>query len=171
MPTPAYLTAEGANQGPITSGAFTADSVGNIYQEGHEDSVLVQAFEHVVTVPTDVQSGQPTGNRIHKPLTITKVFDKSSPLFYNALAHGEQLTKCELTFFRTSTDGTQEDYFKITLEDAIVTNIRAFMYNCQDPTKAHFTHLEEISFTYRKITWDHTKSGTEGFDDWRAPNT
>lgn len=37
MPTPAYITIEGKTQGNITKGAFTADSVGNIYQEGHED--------------------------------------------------------------------------------------------------------------------------------------
>lgn len=169
MPTPAYLTAEGKTQGSITSGAFTADSVGNIYQEGHEDEVLVQAFDHVVTVPTDVQSGQPTGQRMHKPLTITKVFDKSSPLFYNALTTGELLSKCTLNFYRTSSEGTQEKYFQIELEDAIVTNIKAFMYNCQDPTKSHFTHLEDISFTYRRITWSHTVAGTSGSDDWRAP--
>jgi len=108
---------------------------------------------------------------MHKPLTITKVFDKSSPLFYVALATGERLTKCLLNFYRTSTEGTQEAYFKIELEDAIVTNIRAFMYNCQDPQKAHFTHLEDISFTYRRITWSHIVAGTEGTDDWRAPNT
>jgi hypothetical protein len=37
MPTPAYLSLEGERQGPISSDAFTMDSVGNIYQEGFED--------------------------------------------------------------------------------------------------------------------------------------
>ncbi|MDV3443847.1 type VI secretion system tube protein Hcp, partial [Pseudomonas otitidis] len=36
------------------------------------------------------QSGQPTGQRVHKPLMITKVFDKSSPLIFNALTSGER---------------------------------------------------------------------------------
>ena len=73
MPTPAYLEIEGSTQGAITENAFSEDSVGNIYQEGHENEILVQAYEHVVTVPTDVQSGQPTGQRMHKPMSITKV--------------------------------------------------------------------------------------------------
>ncbi|MFJ4543116.1 type VI secretion system tube protein Hcp, partial [Pseudomonas atacamensis] len=30
-------------------------------------------------------------------------------------------------------------------------------------------HLEEVQFTYRKITWTHEVSGTSGSDDWRAP--
>lgn len=168
MPTPAYLSITGVTQGPITQGAFTEESVGNVYQEGHEDEVLVEAFDHTVTVPTDPQSGQPTGQRVHKPLTVTKVFDKSSPLLYNALTSGERLTECKLKWYRTSTSGQPEHYFTITLEDAIITNIHAHMPNCQDPGHSHFTHLETISFSYRKITWTHEVGGTEGSDDWRT---
>jgi type VI secretion system secreted protein Hcp len=170
MPTPAYLSIEGATQGQITSGAFTADSVGNIYQEGHEDEILVEAFSHNVTVPTDPQSGQPTGQRVHKPLTITKVFDKSSPMLYQALTTGEKLNNCKLKWYRTSPAGVQEHYFTMELEDAIITDIQARMPNCQDPAKAHFTHLEEVSFSYRKIIWTHEVAGTSSQDDWRAPS-
>ena len=171
MPTPAYLSIKGATQGNITEGAFTEDSVGNVYQEGHENEILVEAFSHTVTVPTDPQSGQPTGQRVHKPLTITKVFDKSSPMLYKALSSGERLTTCEIKWWRTSSTGTQEHYFTIKLEDAIITNITARMPNCQDPSQAHFTHLEDVSFSYRKITWTHEVGSTSGEDDWRAPVT
>ena len=68
MPTPCYISIKGQPQGHITAGAFTADSVGDIFVEGHEDEMLVQEFSHIVTVPTDPQSGQPSGQRIHKPL-------------------------------------------------------------------------------------------------------
>ena len=169
MPTPAYLTIQGSPQGAITEGAFSSDSVGNIYQEGHENEILVQSFNHRLNVPTDVQSGQPTGQRRHEPLTITKVFDKSSPLLYTALTTGELLTHCRFKFYRTNASGIQEHYFTIELEDAIVTDINAYMHNCQDPACAHFTHLEDISFSYRKITWSHETAGTSGGDDWRAP--
>lgn len=53
MPTPSYISIEGKTQGNITAGAFTSDSVGNIFVQGHEDEMLVQEFQHVVTVPTD----------------------------------------------------------------------------------------------------------------------
>jgi type VI secretion system secreted protein Hcp len=168
MPTPAYCSIEGTTQGNITEGTFTEDSVGNIYQEGHEDEILVEAFDHTVTVPTDIQSGQPTGQRVHKPLVITKVFDKCSPLLYKALSTGELLTTVEIKWYRTSKQGTLEHYFTTKLEDAIITNINARMPNCQDPAKANFTHLEDVNFTYRKITWTHVVGSTEEFDDWRA---
>jgi len=169
MPTPAYLTIEGKTQGDITKEAFTEESVGNIYQEGHENEILVQAVEHVVTVPTDIQSGQPTGQRQHKPLMITKVFDKSSPLLYTALASGEMLPKCTIKWYRTSMQGKQEHYFTTELVDAIITQIKTRMPNCQDPSLSHFTHLEDVFFTYRMITWTHVVAGTEGSDDWRSP--
>lgn len=68
MPTPAYISIHGKNQGHITKGAFTADSVGNVYVEGHEDEILAQEIDHQITTPTDPQSGQPAGQRVHKPL-------------------------------------------------------------------------------------------------------
>ena len=105
MPTPAYLSLEGTKQGLITAGTFTEDSVGNIFQEGHEDQILVQAYNHQVIIPRDPQSGQPTGQRVHKPVVITKVFDKASPLLLAALTSGERLTKVEIQWYRTSAAG------------------------------------------------------------------
>lgn len=169
MPTPAYLSIEGTSQGLISGGCNTPDSIGNIYQEAHEDEILVEAYSHEIAVPTDVQSGMTSGQRMHKPMVITKVFDKSSPLLAQALCTGEKMTKCELKFYRTSMDGVQEEYYKISLEDAVINNIRPYMPNCQDPGMSHFTHLEDVSFTYRMITWEHVVAGTAASDDWRAP--
>lgn len=169
MATPAYMSITGEQQGLITAGAFTANSVGNIYQEGHEDQVMVQGFSHEVIIPSDPQSGQSTGPRMHKPLCITKVFDKSSPLLLQALTSSESITEIVIQWFRTSASGTQEHYYTTKIEDAIIVGIKDYMHNCQDPTKSHFTHLEDVQFAYRKITWTHEISGTSGSDDWRAP--
>jgi type VI secretion system secreted protein Hcp len=100
---------------------------------------------------------------------ITKVFDKSSPLIFNALTSGERLNKCRLEWYRTSSTGTQEHYFTIELEDAVIVDVQSRMPNCQDPNMSHFTHLEDVYFTYRKIVWTHEVSGTSGSDDWRTP--
>ena len=168
MPTPAYCTITGQTQGPITQDASTQPSIGNDYQEGHTNEILVQAFDHVVTVPTNVQSGQPTGSRRHKPLTITKAFDKSSPLLYKALCTGEKLPTVEIKWYRPSEAGGPEHYFTTKLVDAIITNINARMPNCQDPTQANFTHLEDVQFTYLSITWSHVIGSTESTDSWRT---
>ncbi len=167
MPTPAYMAIEGSKQGLITKDTFTQDSVGKIYQQGHENEILVQAFEHQVIRPTDPQSGQPTGDRVHKPLMITKVFDRSSPLLFSALTTGESLN-CTLRWYRPA-DGGVEHYFTIELIDAIIVDIQSKMPNCQDPEQAHFTHLEDVYFSYREISWEHVVSNTSASDDWRKP--
>ena len=169
MPTPAYMTIQGERQGNITSGNFTESSVGNVWQQGHEDEILIEAFKHRILLPRDPQSGQPTGQRVHEPLTITKIMDKSSPLLFRALTSGERLPTVEMKFYRTSAQGTMEHYFTIKLEDAIITDITSYMPNCQDPSQAHFTHLEDVQFTYRKLTKTHEIASTAETDDWRKP--
>jgi type VI secretion system secreted protein Hcp len=161
------MTVQGTKQGNITQGAFTEDSVGNIWQEGHEDEVLIQAFNHSVMIPRDPQSGQPSGLRTHRPVTVTKIFDKASPLMYQALCDGELLPKVEIKWYRTAPSGVQEHYFTIELTDAICVDIQSYMPNCQDPANETFTHLEDVSFSYRSIKWTHEVASTTGSDDWR----
>ena len=170
MPTPCYMSITGATQGLITASAFTADSVGNIFVEGHEDEMLVQEVHHLVYVPTDPQSGQPAGQRVHKPLGVIVAMNKAIPLLYNALTSGEMLPEAHLTWYRTSTDGKQEHYFTTSLTDAVVISIECSQPHAQDPSMSDFTQLIEVSFAYRKIDWTHTVAGTSGSDDWRAPN-
>ncbi|HCS8192697.1 Hcp family type VI secretion system effector [Pseudomonas aeruginosa] len=169
MPTPAYISINGKTQGNITQGAFTADSVGNIYVEGHEDQILVQEIKHRVTTPTDPQSGQPSGQRVHKPFVFTSALNKSTPLLYQALASGEMLPNVEVKWYRTSVDGKQEHFFTTKLEDATIVDINTVLPHAQDASKAEFTQLIEVSLAYRKITWSHTIAGTEASDDWRKP--
>lgn len=169
MPTPAYLSIEGERQGVISAGAFTLASVGNIYQEGFEDTILVQSFDHAMSIPTDPQSGQPSGQRVHGPFIITKVIDKSSPLLCTAMTTGERLKKCELRLYRTTAEGTQEHYYTIKLTDAVIVHISTTMPSAQSSATAHLTHLETIAINYRAIQWNHEACGTSGGDDWRKP--
>ncbi len=169
MPTPAFISIVGQKQGKITAGAFTADSVGNVYVEGHEDEILVQEIKHEVSTPTDPQSGQPTGQRVHKPLTFTSTLNKATPLMYQALATGEMLPEVKINWYRTSVEGKQEHFFTTKLEDATIVNINTVLPHAQDKENENYTQLIEVSLAYRKITWAHDVANTEGSDDWRAP--
>lgn len=167
MAQPAYIKIEGSTQGLITSGATTEASIGNRYQEGHEDEIMAQEVEHNIKVPTDPQSGQPSGQRVHAPFVFTCSLNKAVPLLYNALTTGEKLPKVEVHWFRTSTSGGPEHYFTTLLEDAIITNISLVMPNAQEQSNNDKTELFKVSLNYRKITWEHTAGGTSGSDDWR----
>lgn len=147
MPTPAFMTLHGSRQGLISAGAFTEPSVGNSYQNGREDKIMVQAFSHGILLP----NGAGAGRRMHKPLVITKTIDKASPLIQVALCSGERLSKCCLEFYRTSAHGTQEHFYTIELEDAQIVSAEVFMPDCQDPVTAHLTQREKVHFSYRRI--------------------
>lgn len=169
MATPAFISIHGKTQGHITKGAFTADSVGNVYVEGHEDEILAQEIDHQITTPTDPQSGQPSGQREHKPLTFTSSLSKASPMLYQALATGEALPTVEVKWFRTSVDGKQEHFFTTKLEDATVVEIHTVLPHAQDKDNANYTQLIKTSLSYRKVSWSHVVAGTEASDDWRKP--
>ncbi len=157
-----HLWLEGENQGPIA---------GSVDQVGREDSILVQALEHEVYIPRDPQSGQPTGKRIHNALKITKVFDRSSPKLFQALTSGERMKHVTLKFYRIDSTGTEEHYYTIRLEEAIVVSIRPWIPNCLDPASEPLQHMEDVSFTYRKIIWTWVSEGIESQDDWKEPRS
>ena len=151
-----YMSVEGTNQGLISSNA----SPGN---EGHEDEITVFGFGHSVTIPTDPQTGQPTGQRTHRPLRIFKTFDNSSPRLYQALVTGERLTEVVIRFWRQNPSGAMEHYYTIALEDVNISDITAAAGADGSGTR------EVVSYVYRRIIWTMEISGITDGDDWSIP--
>jgi len=161
MPMPVHITMKGKKQGPIK---------GSCTQKGREDTMLVHSFTSEVSIPTDVFTGQASGKRVHKPLTITKEVDKASPQLYLAATTGEILTEVGLKFYRINQLGKEENYFTIMLTNATIIDIKAWFPHTQDKATAHYGHLEDVSLTYQKIQWRHEIDKTEAEDDWSVPN-
>ncbi|MDB6047520.1 MAG: hypothetical protein JWR17_266 [Pseudomonas sp.] len=88
MPMPPYLTLVGEKQKLITEGCSTLESIGNNYQLGREDQILVESFQQHFYRPEGAQSS----GRVHGPVTITKAFDKATPLIFEAWRTGETLS-------------------------------------------------------------------------------
>ncbi|AOJ73472.1 MULTISPECIES: Hcp family type VI secretion system effector [Burkholderia] len=160
MPMPCYLTLEGQTQGNIE---------GSVDIQGHEGKILIQAVEHTIEIPKSPQTGLPTGKRIHGPMTLTKEIDKSSPKLSQALASGEQMKSVALEFYRILKEGKEEHYYTVKLENAILTSIRSWTPNCLVLDNKQLGHMEDVSFTYEKITWTYVPDGIEAEDSWRAP--
>lgn len=160
MAMPAHIYYTGIRQGKID---------GSCDLRGRETSSLVEEFKHTVHIPSDPQSGLPTGKRVHKPLTICKYYDKASPKLYQALVTGERLSEVRVNWYRINPGGEEEHYFTHILQDAIIINITPYMPNCLDASKEQFQHMEEVSFTYRKIIWRWEPDGVEAEDDWKVP--
>ena len=154
-----FLELEGGIQGAIE---------GSCEIPGREGTIIVYQLNHGISVPYDPQLGLPTGQRLHRPMKIVKEFDRSSPKLYQALCTGEQLT-ATLKFYRIDSTGMEEHYFTIKLEDGFIVSVSAFMPSTLEAQNQHYGHMEEVSFTYRRIIWTWEPDGIEYEDNWAAP--
>jgi len=127
----------------------------------------LSGYSHNVTIPRDPLSGQPSGQRVHSPLTITKLLDKASPLLMAALVDGETLSTVEIRKYRTNALGKLEWFYTVKLEDAIVIDINPDAPHAFGEFEKDVAPLEHVSFSYRKIVWTHEVAGTSAEDDWR----
>jgi type VI secretion system secreted protein Hcp len=159
MALTAYLSVNGKTQGDIK---------GDSAQGGDKkDKILVYSVDHEVEIPRDTHTGLPTGQRIHKPLTVVKHKDQASPKLFKACCTGEQAT-VTLDFYRVKADGTEEKYFTIKAENAIIVNVREYTPITFLPDNKPYHDMEEVSFTYSKITWTYNDGNIEYVDDWNA---
>ena len=53
-----------------------------------------------------------------------------------------------------------------TVSPIKICSVKPIMYNCKDPTKERYTHLEEVSIRYRKITWTYLDGNLQASDSW-----
>jgi type VI secretion system secreted protein Hcp len=143
------MNVEAETQGTIEGGVVSA---------GNEGAINVLGFSHSVVSPRDPASGLPTGKRQHKPVTITKPVDKSTPLLMNSLVNNENLPTVELRFFQRNGAGEMVQYYTITLTNANIATVESEIPN-----------YESVSFTYQKITWTYEDGGITAEDDWASP--
>ncbi|MGD8121802.1 Hcp family type VI secretion system effector [Vibrio sp. TRT 2004] len=169
MPQPCYLTIIGTNQGLITRNAGSHDSVGDGAVEPHQHEILVQSIGHLILTPTDRQSGQPSGQRVHGPLKVTCEITSALPLLYNALCQGETIESVSLDWYRMSLSGRQERFFTTSLTNARLSEIQVLLPDSREDKASNINQFVNLFFNYRKIEWAHHMASTYGVDDWRKP--
>jgi type VI secretion system secreted protein Hcp len=86
-------------------------------------------------------------------LTIMKVLDKTTPLLADHCASGDILKKVYILYDKPVGD-KQDDYFRIYLEDALVTSVSLSGSN-ENPT-------ESISFAFQKIEYGYKPEKDDG---------
>ncbi|WP_052573398.1 type VI secretion system tube protein TssD [Haloferula sp. BvORR071] len=141
---------------------------GIIKGELADDTIEALAYQHEITVPTDPTTGQSTGRRQHKPLTIVKAIDKSTPGLYAMIVTNEA-SDVTLKFYRKDPkDGVTKNYYTIVLKNAFISNIRGWKPNTRDLSADRAGDLEEVSFRYQTITGTYTEGGFTFEDDWSS---
>lgn len=146
-----YLTIEGSQQGLISRGCGTLDSIGNKYQEGKEDEIIIIEYSSTITRSQNVS---------HHPIEFIKNIDKSSPLLLVAISNNEVL-KLTFDFYRTSQHGKNEKYYTIVLNQASIVD-----YSTRYPHSINSNSSqpeESVLVQYRDITCSHHIAGTSGY--------
>ena len=129
---------------------------------GREDWIAGIRFTMELSLPVDEATGHPSGKRRFKPVHITKRWGAASPQILQALATDEVLNPVVLEFTRTSPEGKEVVYQRITLTNAIVIDVqRSLDFNGPD-----LMEVEEIEITFQKIRFEDVASGTVYADDW-----
>jgi len=148
-----YVTIAGTRQG-----AFKPDTVVAGAPKLIGLSCTVQ-----LSSPRDAATGQASGKRQWKPLTVTKEWGPSSPQIFQALATNEVLKTVLVEFIRPDPRGPDSTYATITLTNGAVADVR--QYTDAGPP---YRQLEEIAFTFQKIEIRDVAGNTSFDDDWVA---
>lgn len=146
-----YLTLKGRIQGLISAGCSSYDSIGNRYQNGHTDEILVYSTDYDVIRQQNVS---------HAPFVLTKADDKSTPLLLTAISDNEILD-CKFNFHRIDKSGGLQHYKTIKLGKASIIRIANEHPNSQ--FKNELQPFEMVSLRYKSITINHIIASTSGY--------
>jgi type VI secretion system secreted protein Hcp len=131
MAVNAYLVIDG-RPGPSTSKPDAIDIL----------SFSFGATQSAVLGPGSSGGEARAGRANVSDITIMKVLDKTSPLLFDDCVTGNFLKKVDIIYDKPMGDN-QEDYFKIHMEDALITSIQ-LSGSSENP-------VESISFAFSKV--------------------
>lgn len=133
MAVNAYLVIEGV-PGPSTSRTGAIDILS--FSHGSSNSAVIGAGS---------SGGEARAGRANiTDLTIMKVLDKTSPLLFENCVMGTYLKKVEIFYDKPmGAASKQEDYFKIELDNALITSVQ-ISGSSENP-------MESVSFAMSKV--------------------
>jgi type VI secretion system secreted protein Hcp len=97
-------------------------------------------------------------------LTITKVLDKTSPFLFDHCASGDILDEVYILYDKPVGD-KQDDYFRVYLKDAQITNVHMSAAN-ENPTESISFAFQSVEVAYRPEKDDGSLDGAipKGYD-------
>ena len=153
MSTPAHLWLEDENGSPI---------VGSCMMPTRHGSIELKSFSHGVTIPVDPSWGKLTGTRVHRPITIIKEFDQTTPLLYRTVCEGRVMKKGIIKMYHILESGIEAEYFNIVMENVKFPTVAPFL----TPNGMSSTHLETLELRYEAISWKYTEGNIIYRDTW-----
>ena len=122
--------------------------------------ITVTGYQFEVDSPRDATTGQASGKAVFKPVIVTHVMGGSSPQFLTAASTNETLTTVVINFFRTDRQGRDVNYYRVTLTNASVSEVRQYSSGAEV--------LEDDSFVFQKIEQDDLIAHTTFIGDFQT---
>ncbi len=162
-------------QAPFASGSITVNQKATIYLHisGHtqgeikdyssdnrkDGAIPANELSEGLGVPTDKETGLPTGRRVYSPTNFVHALDSATPKLRQAATRGEALT-ITADYYTFDSAGQEVKYYTISYEDAIISDIRTF-------TDARGYVYESVSFTFGKVTHTYLDGNISSSDSFK----
>jgi type VI secretion system secreted protein Hcp len=129
----------------------------------HAQEIEVSTFQHFVRQPKSSSASSAGGHTAerteHGEMLFTKDIDKATSKLNRAASAGTVYPKVTITFYRAyggkSATSTRIDYYKIVLEDVVVSSVATLIGEGELPA-------ETFGLKYGKITWEYKQHRPDG---------
>jgi type VI secretion system secreted protein Hcp len=123
---------------------------GESVAKGHENEIEISSFSWGLSNPSNTHGaggGGGAGKVTFQDIHFTKNIDKSSPSLMLHCASGEHIKKATLTVRKAG--GTQQDYYKVDLQQLIISSYQSKVDVGEDGPSDQFSlNFSKIAFTY-----------------------
>lgn len=126
---------------------------GEAVSPGHEDEIVVRAWNWGVSASATAGGTQQTARRVYKGLTVVKEIDAASTALMSALASNDEVKEAKLTMRKPGSE--QIGFFFITLKSARVTAI-------DHATDPQGNTLETVTFLFAKVEVEYRPQTAAG---------
>jgi type VI secretion system secreted protein Hcp len=102
-----------------------------------------------------------TGKTVCGPVTVMKFVDVSSPDLILSVANGKHIPKALITFRRPG-GPNQLEYYKVTLEDVVITEIEQTESKIDASNPAAARAIEKVSLMGRRFRFEYVQQAPDG---------
>jgi len=160
MANACYMTVKGVNGKQIQGG---------VTQSGRENTIKLIELQGSVFIPVDDKTNEVRGTRTHEGFVLTKIIDKSTPYFYDAVAKGDTWDNVQIDSYET-VGGSEKLIYSIILEGVQVVSAESRLFNVISLETESQPQVDVVKLRYRKVTHDWKDGNIQTSDDWQKPN-
>jgi type VI secretion system secreted protein Hcp len=117
------------------------------------EDIEILSFSHGVAMPLTSgasNTARAHGRCVHQDFTFTKFVDISSPTLNLRCSSGDDIKSIELTLFQADVQDKPIQYYTVTFEHCIITNVSVSGGGGGRP-------VETVSFNYQTIKWSYAQ--------------